>query len=256
MRCAERGYVLLTLLLLVTLVVIAAAAAGPGIAFQIKREREEELVHRGVQYSRAIRLYAKSTGRYPFRPEDLNSPGELRFLRKLYKDPITGKDFKMLHFADIPALGTSRVPNLNAPAAAGAGGAAADAADSSASAALDSSAAPEQTPAVAADLAAAQDYANRNGVHDYGTGGAIFGVASTSKTKSIREFNHKNRYDQWLFFYDPNRDRGGPINGPTPLTIQTNLTGQNGGGATAAPGQPSPASNQSPSPAPQASVPQ
>jgi type II secretory pathway pseudopilin PulG len=240
---AERGYVLLTLLLLVTLVVIAAAAAGPGIAFQIKREREEELVHRGVQYSRAVRLYAKSTGRYPFRLEDLNNTSQLRFLRKLYKDPITGKDFKMLHMADIPLLGNIGTPNLRLTPAGSEGGAASDAADPSASEQSPVNAASTGLPSGAPSGAAAspapgQDIANRNGVHDYGTGGVIFGVASTSKAKSIREFNHKNHYDQWLFFYDPNRDRGAQITGPTPLTLPPALPGQSvGGSATPLPGQ-------------------
>ena len=34
-------------------------------------------------------------------------------------------------------------------------------------------------------------------------GGPIVGVASTSKAQTIREFNHKNHYNQWQFIYDP-----------------------------------------------------
>src|SRR5256885_10465553 len=43
-------------------------------------------------------------------------------------------------------------------------------------------------------------------------GGPIVGVASTSKAQSIREFNHKNHYNQWQFIYDPSSDRGGLLN--------------------------------------------
>jgi type II secretory pathway pseudopilin PulG len=96
----ERGYILLTLMLVVSLLAIAALALAPDLAFQTRRDREEELIHRGVQYSRAIRGYFKKFGRYPSRIEDLENTNNLRFLRKRYKDPITGQDFKLLHFGD------------------------------------------------------------------------------------------------------------------------------------------------------------
>jgi hypothetical protein len=48
-------------------------------------------------------------------------------------------------------------------------------------------------------------------------GGVIIGVVSTSSKKTIREFNHKNRYNQWLFFYDPAFDRLQETYGPTPV---------------------------------------
>src|SRR5580692_11128547 len=98
---AECGYVLLTLLLMVAMMIIAAGAVVQTIAFEIKRDREEEMVHRGVQYARAIRSYYKKFGRYPTKLEDLESTSNLRFLRKRYKDPLTGKDFKLLHFGEV-----------------------------------------------------------------------------------------------------------------------------------------------------------
>ncbi len=45
-------------------------------------------------------------------------------------------------------------------------------------------------------------------------GGAILGVASTSKAKGFHEYNQKADYDKWLFIYDPTQDRGGLITGP------------------------------------------
>src|SRR5947209_16060251 len=90
-------------------------AAVRKIEFQVKRDREEELIHRGVQYSRAVRRYFKKFGRYPTRIEDLESTNRLRFLRKRYKDPMnrdpaTGKerDFKFLHLTDIQSLSNSQ----------------------------------------------------------------------------------------------------------------------------------------------------
>src|SRR6184192_1785394 len=100
-RRSEQGYILLMLMLFITLLAIGAAAIAPSIAFQVRRDREEEMIHRGVQYSRAIRRYVKKTGRYPTRLEELENTNNIRFLRKRYKDPITGKDFKLLHVGEV-----------------------------------------------------------------------------------------------------------------------------------------------------------
>jgi len=45
-RNNDRGYVLLTLLLIIALMMIATAAILPSITFNIKRDREEEMIHR------------------------------------------------------------------------------------------------------------------------------------------------------------------------------------------------------------------
>jgi type II secretory pathway pseudopilin PulG len=100
-RRSERGYILLTLILAVALSAIFALTWVQKVEFQIKRDREEELIHRGVQYSRAVRRYFKKFRRYPTRIEELENTNNLRFLRKRYKDPITGKDFKPLRITDV-----------------------------------------------------------------------------------------------------------------------------------------------------------
>ena len=99
----QEGYILVTLILFVTLLAIAMTAMAPLIKQQVKRDREEELIHRGVQYSRAIKHYVKKFGRYPTKLEDLENTNNVRFLRKRYKDPITGKDFKILHMGEVQA---------------------------------------------------------------------------------------------------------------------------------------------------------
>jgi len=99
-RVREKGYILLTLLLAVSLMVIFAAAVLPSITFEIRRDKEQEMIHRGVQYTRAIRAYYKKYGRYPAKLEDLDNTNNLRYLRKHYKDPLTGQDFRLLHFGD------------------------------------------------------------------------------------------------------------------------------------------------------------
>ena len=45
-------------------------------------------------------------------------------------------------------------------------------------------------------------------------GGPIVGVVSISKKDTIREFNHKKKYNEWQFIYDPATDRGGLIKTP------------------------------------------
>ena len=122
-RRGEHGYVLLTLLLIMALFAIAAGAIVSSITFDIKRDREEEMVHRGTQYSRAIRAYFKKFGRYPIKLEDLDNTQNMRFLRKHYKDPLnckpTCQDFKLLHYGDVQmamggGIGGGTIPGANA----------------------------------------------------------------------------------------------------------------------------------------------
>lgn len=109
LRNPERGYMLITLMLAFALIAIGLLAVLPEIGQQIKRDREEEMRHRGTAYMRAIQHFYKKTGRYPTRVEELENTNNIRFLRKRYKDPLThdpqnGKeqDFKFLHQQDIP----------------------------------------------------------------------------------------------------------------------------------------------------------
>ena len=110
----ERGYILLMLMLFVALLAIAAGAVAPSIAFRVRRDREEEMIHRGVQYSRALRRFVKKTGRYPTRLEELENTNNIRFLRKRYKDPITGKDFKLLHVGEVQLTSTAGIAGASA----------------------------------------------------------------------------------------------------------------------------------------------
>jgi type II secretory pathway pseudopilin PulG len=123
-RPQEKGYVLLVLLLVVAMLGITAAIALPAISFEIRRDREQEMIHRGVQYSRAIRAYYKKFGRYPTRLEDLDNTNNLRYLRKHYKDPITGQDFRLLHYGEqgvtlAGGIAGGSIPGANPIASAG-----------------------------------------------------------------------------------------------------------------------------------------
>jgi type II secretory pathway pseudopilin PulG len=89
------------MLLVVALMAVFALTVITEMKFTMQRDQEQEMIHRGVQYSRAIRSYYKKFGRYPTRLEDLESANNLRFLRKRYKDPINkNQDFRLLHFGE------------------------------------------------------------------------------------------------------------------------------------------------------------
>src|SRR5690348_10757586 len=96
-------------MLMVVLMTIGALAVAPLITQQVKRDRENELIHRGVQYARGVKRYFKKFGRYPTRLEDLENTNNMRFLRRRYKDPITGKDFKLVHFGEVQVFPVNNV---------------------------------------------------------------------------------------------------------------------------------------------------
>lgn len=89
---------LLSILLVMTLMLIALSIGALRISQQIKREKEEELVHRGREYAVAIKRFYHKNGTYPVSVEQLESTNNLRFLRKRYKDPMTEKgEWKLVH---------------------------------------------------------------------------------------------------------------------------------------------------------------
>ena len=104
----EDGYLLLTVLVMVFLVLLALSVAAPRVAKEIQRDKEEEAIQRGLQYKRAIKLYYKKFGAYPSDIKQLENTNQIRFLRKRYKDPITGQDdWRLIHMgeAKVPPMG-------------------------------------------------------------------------------------------------------------------------------------------------------
>jgi type II secretory pathway pseudopilin PulG len=77
---------------MLALLMIALAIAAPKVAKDIQRDRELETMHRGKQYARAVKLYYKKFGAYPANVDALVNTNQIRFLRKKYIDPTTGKD--------------------------------------------------------------------------------------------------------------------------------------------------------------------
>jgi type II secretory pathway pseudopilin PulG len=92
------GFTYIGLLILVALIGIGLSAVGQVWATMQQRDKEEELLFVGGQIRNALALYAANTPgngeRYPQRLDDLlkdsRYPGVRRYLRKIYRDPMTG----------------------------------------------------------------------------------------------------------------------------------------------------------------------
>ena len=93
-RRGQRGYAILLILFFVTLLLIGTMAVAPNILTEGRRERETEMIWRGKQYIRGIKLYYRKMGKFPTSLDDLTKPqiGNIRFMRQAYKDPMNPKD--------------------------------------------------------------------------------------------------------------------------------------------------------------------
>jgi type II secretory pathway pseudopilin PulG len=91
------GFTYVALLAAIVILGISMGAAGKFWSYVMQREREEELLFRGEQYSAAIERYVKANNTYPQSIESLlnESPKLKRNLRQQYKDPITREDFEL-----------------------------------------------------------------------------------------------------------------------------------------------------------------
>ena len=143
---------------------------------QARREREEELLFRLKQYAHALALYQR---RLPgAAPANLDDLVKERFLRKKYKDPMTGKDFAILRVGQIspgmttPLPGTSpggsQTPNVNQP-----------------------------RPGAMTNPGRSGGTPSPGGVGSTTETGPIRGVVSTSKESSLRTWKGRTTYDQW-----------------------------------------------------------
>lgn len=95
----QRGFTYLGLLFAVAFIGLLLAAAGEVWHLAAQREREEELLFVGRQYVAALAAYYQATPaeprQWPRRLEDLvedrRAFATRRHLRRLYADPLTGK---------------------------------------------------------------------------------------------------------------------------------------------------------------------
>ncbi len=224
----QRGYVLVAVMLLMTLMLLTLSIELPRIGQQIRREKEEELIHRGNEYRMAIRRFYRKNARYPLTLDDLEKANNIRYLRKRYKDPFTGKDdWRLLHVGEVvlnvtggsstlgsgpgtSGIGTSGIGTPNPGATPG----------GTAPGGTNPSAQPGGQPG-----GIGQPVSSMGGSSPLSTGGPIIGVASTKKDVGIKEIDQKEHYNEWLFYYDVRQDQQQPgavpnpvpnVNGPPP----------------------------------------
>jgi hypothetical protein len=92
-RSSQSGYAFLFALFLMLAMLASSVVVIQNGLTQSKRRREEEMIWRGNQYVRAIRLYFRKTGHYPQDLEALKKGlPQLHFLRQAYKDPMNTTD--------------------------------------------------------------------------------------------------------------------------------------------------------------------
>lgn len=175
------------------LVGLSLMALMLGIALPIwqtitQREREAELVFRGEQYVHAIDLFSRRTGGFPTSLEALQTG---RFIRRLYKDPITGGDFQPVFLGQAGAVAPGSA--VQAGQRAGGPGQATGGAASPTGAAGRGAQAPAPTGVPGARGAGGLAQGRAGAV------GPIIGVVSRSTGEALRLYNGRGRYNEWLF---------------------------------------------------------
>ncbi len=223
----ERGYAMAALLVGLSVMGIILGMVMPVWQTWARREREAELVFRGEQYVQAIGLFSRQTGGFP---TSMNALRDGRYIRKLYKDPITNEDFQPVYLGQIAsgAIGAPTAPGGRSglPGLQGRG-----------QPPVTGRGAP---PALQGRGAGAVPQAGRGGQSPFGpaTGGAqgagpIIGVVSRSTGESLRQYNGRGRYNEWLFVSTAaTQQAGGPPGTQTP-----GLPGRQGGAGRGLPGR-------------------
>jgi type II secretory pathway pseudopilin PulG len=221
-------------MLLLALLIIAMAVAMPKISADIQRDREIETYRRGMQYRRAVQLYFKKFQRYPPNVDALVKTNNIRFLRKKYIDPITGKDdWKPIMFgqqktplamgffgqplggagfggavlAGTGPGGGNNVP-ISTPVTSGAfnpgaGGSDPNANPNDPNAGQNAGTNPTDPNANGGQIAGANPIAGPT----FG-GAGIVGFSPASPKQSILVYKKKNHYNEWEFTYSPLSEMG------------------------------------------------
>lgn len=262
-RRAQSGYALLMVIFMAALMIIAAAAIQTNILTQGRREKEEELIWRGQQYARGVRLFFRKNNRFPASMEELIKPGVgVRYMRKAYKEPMNGVDgsWRLLYVGPAGQImgsvkanpGGSVFGSAMMPGAAQTSGTATgQGAPAGASGGAAGGTAPAQgNPAGGAtptDAASQPSGSQSSGLGSDSPiiGGKIIGVASKVNRASIKVYDSGTNYREWDFIYNPSKDvtmigqQGVTVGTPNKQSPGTN------------PGSQNPPQNPPPSPPPQ-----
>ena len=87
----SRGYTYVALVVGLAVMAILMAAVLPLASAESQRDKEAELIFRGIQYAEGIRTFRKRYGRYPTTLKEMFEVHP-RTLRKLWKDPMTNSN--------------------------------------------------------------------------------------------------------------------------------------------------------------------
>ena len=87
----QGGFAMLFIFVMAGIVAITFYTQLPRVAFENQRNKEELLIERGEQYTRAIQLFFRQQKKYPNSIDDLEQFNGKRYLRRRYTDPMTGK---------------------------------------------------------------------------------------------------------------------------------------------------------------------
>ncbi len=225
---SEEGYILVAVIFMVALLTISLSVALPQISKEIQRDRELETVQRGKQYARGVRMYFKKFGAYPPNVDAMINTNQVRFLRKKYKDPTTGKEeWKPIQFgqAKTQTLGFFGQPLAVMGMAGGTqiGGIVQNGGIGGGSMGgqnpiLDSTPTPDPNNPTAPGASNPSNPSSPGSGTDssspttFGTqafgGMGIIGFSPTSPKGSILTWRKKNHYNEWEFIYDPMTERG------------------------------------------------
>lgn len=187
-RADQRGYAMVALLVGLSVMSVLMSVALPVWSHATRREREDELIWRGEQYKRAIMLFQRKFAN-TF-PPTIDVLVEQKFLRKKYKDPITGEDFQIIPVG----AGTGQMPGMGGGPPGSTGGSGPAGGSGFGGGAMGSSGfGGQQSPGGFGSV----------GGGTPGTQAAmgIQGVTSKSKETSIKLYNNMNKYNQWAFVH-------------------------------------------------------
>jgi type II secretory pathway pseudopilin PulG len=192
------------LLIAMSVMTILLTIALPTWKQTIQREKEEELVFRGTQYSRAISAYQRKYANAS--PPTLDVLVEQHYLRKKFKDPLAISDDGEFQPLYVQTQGTAS----GGQSGTGRGG-------QSGTGSGAQSGTGSGAQGTAGTLASTTP------------SGGIIGVASKNPGQSIRAYNGHTHYNEWQFIPLQQSTRGGGTGGVG--------TGQGGAGQGGRQGQ-------------------
>jgi len=171
----EAGYAMAALLMAIAVMGVMLTVLLPAWTHAARREKEAELVFRGQQYARAIALFQRRfAGAFP---PSIDVLVEQRFLRERYLDPMTGGEFQ-------PVFQTAAATTPGAIGVNVSGGTAPSGETDSPG--RDGAPPAEPPPGSTSPI---------------GPTAGIMGVVSRSTEESIRLYNGRDHYNQWVFDY-------------------------------------------------------